>query len=209
MSARRLTLPRLAGLWAALTAACAEAPRPSGPPTPTPHKGGSLRFLLTEPRSLDPAQYEDAYQWQLMEQIFEGLVDFDPELNITPGLAETWTVSSDGLTYNFVLRSDARFHNGRPVTADDVAYTYLRAVRVPGGLARDYFGRVVGVDAVLAGRASSIQGLHVDGPHALTIQLARPYAPFLATLATPPFRIVAREEVEARGADFRRRPVGS
>jgi len=209
MSARRMALPRLVPLWVALIGACAEGPRPSAAPTPGPRRGGAVRFVSTEPRSLDPAYYEDAYQWQLMEQIFEGLVDFDADLNITPGLAETWTVSPDGLTYNFILRSDARFHNGRAVTADDVAYTYLRAIRAPTGLARHYFGRVAGVDAVLAGRANTIQGVRVEGPHALTIQLARPYAPFLATLATPPFRIVAREEVEARGQEFRRRPVGS
>src|SRR5262249_27962323 len=123
MSAR-MALPGLIALAAALVGGCAEGPRPSAAPTPAPRKGGTLRFMLTEPRSLDPADYEDAYQWQLMEQIFEGLVDFDPELNITPGLAETWTVSPDGLTYSFILRSDARFHNAPPVPPDNLPHSY-------------------------------------------------------------------------------------
>jgi peptide/nickel transport system substrate-binding protein/oligopeptide transport system substrate-binding protein len=199
----------LAALGAALLMACGGPPKPTPAPKPNPRNGGIVRFVSTEPRSLDPASYEDAYQWQLMEQIFDGLVDFDPELNITPGLARTWTVSPDGLTYSFRLREDARFQNGRSVTAEDVAYTYLRAARFPNGLAREYLSHVVGMPEAVTSTAAGVEGIRVDGPHALTVRLSHPYAPFLAMLATPPFRIVPREEVQARGERFRRQPVGS
>src|SRR3972149_4246251 len=53
---------------------------------------------------------------------FSGLVSFDPHLNLTPDLAETWDVSKDGTVYTFHLRENARFHDGRSVTAGDVVY---------------------------------------------------------------------------------------
>ena len=145
----------------------------------------------------------------LIEQVFDGLVRLDPDLNIVPALAKTWVVSPDGLHYRFTLRPEARFHNGRPVTAEDVAWSFLRAARVPGGLAREYVGHIAGGAEAERGRAATIAGIQTEGPQALAITLTTPYAPFLGTLAIPQLRVVPREEVEARGADFARRPVGS
>jgi ABC-type transport system substrate-binding protein len=59
--------------------------------------------------------------------IFSGLVSFDPHLNLTPDLAETWDISDDGTVYTFHLRENARFHDGRFVTAKDVIYSWERA----------------------------------------------------------------------------------
>jgi len=56
------------------------------------------------------------------KRVFSGLVSFDPHLNLTPDLAEKWDVSADGMTYTFYLRQNAKFHNGRAVTAQDVLY---------------------------------------------------------------------------------------
>jgi len=153
--------------------------------------------------------YEDAYQWQLMENVFDGLVRFDPDLNVTPGLARSWTVSPDGLTFSFDLKPNARFHNGRPVTPADVVYSYVRAARSTTGIAKEYFAHVAGAQAVIEGKSTTISGLQIEGPHQLTIRLSHSYAPFLATLATPPFRVVPREEVESRGSAFSRQPIGS
>jgi peptide/nickel transport system substrate-binding protein/oligopeptide transport system substrate-binding protein len=152
---------------------------------------------------------EDAYQWLLVEQLFDGLVDLDPELKIVPAIARTWTVSRDGLEYRFTLRGDARFHNGRAVIAADVAWSFLRALRVPGGLATEYLGHVVGAREAAQGAASEVSGIRVEGANVVTIRLAHPYAPFLGTLAIPQLGIVPREEVESRGEAFARHPVGS
>src|SRR5512133_129174 len=59
--------------------------------------------------------------------VFSGLVSFDPHLNLTPDLAETWKISDDGTVYTFHLRENARFHDGRFVTARDVVYSWERA----------------------------------------------------------------------------------
>ncbi len=191
------------------TSGCDEPPRGVPASSPRPQRGGVFRLLVTEPAGLDPALSEDTYQWLLIEQIFDGLVSLDPELNVVPALAKTWTVSPDGRTYHFTLRSDARFQNGRTVTADDVAWSFLRAARMPGGLAREYIGRIVGAAEASAGRAATIAGLRVEGKSEVIISLAEPYAPFLGTLAIPHLSVLPREEVEARGKAFARHPVGT
>ena len=189
--------------------ACDDPPRGLPLPSPPPQRGGVLRLLVTEPAGLDPALSEDTYQWLLIEQIFDGLVSLDPELNVVPALARTWTISRDGRTYHFTLRADARFQNGRTVTADDVAWSFLRAARIPGGLARDYVDRIVGGPEASAGRAAIIEGVRVEGKAELIITLREPYAPFLGALALPHLRVVPREEVEGREKAFARHPVGT
>ena len=60
--------------------------------------------------------------------IFSSLVQFDTELGLLPDLAETWTVSEDGLNYTFKLRDGLTFHNGDPLKAEDIVYTYERTI---------------------------------------------------------------------------------
>lgn len=197
-----------AALAALALAACRERP-PLTAASPSPRVGGTFRFAMTRPPGLDPALSEDAYQWQLMEEVFDGLVGLDPDLNVVPSLARTWTVSPDGLSYTFGLWPEARFHNGRTVTAEDVVYSFLRAARVPGGLAGAYVGHIRGMPEAVKGGVTTVEGMEVVDASTLVIRLARPYAPFLATLAIPQLAIVPREEVEGRGAGFARQPVGS
>mgnify|MGYP006324004909 FL=1 len=77
----------------------------------------------TNPRSYDPATTHNSGD----KLVFSGLVSFDPNLNLTPDLAESWEISADGVVYTFHLRQNAKFHNGRAVTAQDVIYSWQRA----------------------------------------------------------------------------------
>jgi ABC-type transport system substrate-binding protein len=77
----------------------------------------------TNPRNYDPHTTPGSGD----KRVFSGLVSFDPQLNLTPDLAEKWDVSPDGMTYTFHLRQNAKFHNGRAVTAEDVLYSLERA----------------------------------------------------------------------------------
>src|ERR1044071_8345212 len=79
----------------------------------------------TNPRSFDPATTLSGGD----KRVFSGLVSFDPKLNLTPDLAERWDVSPDGIVYTFYLRQNAKFHDGRPVIAQDVVYSWERAAR--------------------------------------------------------------------------------
>lgn len=82
-----------------------------------------------EPRELDPAKATGNPEGQILNQIFEGLTSYDPfTMESTPGMAESWTVSKDGKTYTFKIRKDAKWSNGKSITAKDFAYSWERAL---------------------------------------------------------------------------------
>ena len=81
---------------------------------------------MGEPESLDPHKTSTTGESRILRQLFEGLVVHDPKANVAPGVAESWTVSEDGLTYTFKLRSNAKWSNGDPVTANDFVFSFRR-----------------------------------------------------------------------------------
>ena len=113
-----------------------------------------------QPRTLDPAlSHGGAYG--PIGTIFSGLVVLDTDLQVQPELAHGWEVSADGLTYTFHLRPDALFHDGRPVTAQDLIYSWERAADPDLGsdTVLTYLGDIVGVKEVMEGRSRNISGL--------------------------------------------------
>src|SRR6202008_4591271 len=84
------------------------------------------RPLGNDPTTLDPARISDVYSRSVAQQIFDGLVQFDQTLTITPALAQFWKASRDGLTWTFMLRRGVKFHHGRELTADDVVFSLTR-----------------------------------------------------------------------------------
>ena len=81
-----------------------------------------------EPESLDPAKASLTFEANILFDLFEGLVMPDALANVTPGAAESWTISGDQTVYTFTLRKDAVWSNGDPVTADDFVYSFRRLV---------------------------------------------------------------------------------
>ena len=81
---------------------------------------------MTELQSLDPGNIEGVPEHRIYMALFEGLVSYDPAtLDPTPGLAESWTISDDGLTYTFKLRK-SNWSDGTPITAQTVVDSWLR-----------------------------------------------------------------------------------
>src|SRR5206468_7589796 len=79
--------------------------------------------------TLDPAIGYDWQNWSMIKSLFDGLMDYKPgTTDLVPELAESYEISPDGTQYTFKLHTDAKFHNGRPITADDVKYSIERAV---------------------------------------------------------------------------------
>ena len=76
---------------------------------------------------MDPHLATDNISGGLVNEIFGGLVTLSLDLKVTPDLAEAWDVSDDGRVYTFHLRKDAKFHDGKPVTAEDVRWSLERA----------------------------------------------------------------------------------
>ena len=84
--------------------------------------------MVLEPPNLDPTGGAAAAIDEVVyANIFEGLTRFGPDGAVLPGLAESWEVSDDGLTYTFHLRAGVTFHDGTTMDAEDVVFTLDRA----------------------------------------------------------------------------------
>ncbi|MEW6587527.1 MAG: ABC transporter substrate-binding protein, partial [Nitrospirota bacterium] len=93
---------------------------------------GHLYYRLSaNPTTLDPAFIVDVTGGLIAAKLFNGLVGIDKDLTVRPDIAESWTVSGDGLEYRFTLRRGVRFSNGREVSAHDFKYSFERILR-PG-----------------------------------------------------------------------------
>jgi oligopeptide transport system substrate-binding protein len=158
----------------------------------------------TNPRDYDPAVSGGD------DLVFSGLVMFNPQLETVPDLAESWDISDDGTLYTFHLRENARFHDGRPVTAGDVIYSWERAADpdTDSDTVLTYLGDIVGVKEMHDGKADFISGLKAIDDHTLqvTLDAAKPY--FLMKLAYGTTFVVDRANVES-GPEWYRTPNGT
>lgn len=157
------------------------------------------------PRIYDPATTSGGSD----SLVFTGLVSLNPQLQLIPDLADSWTVDS-GTVYTFHLRANARFHNGRPVTAQDFVYSWERAADPATGsdTVLTYLGDIVGVRARRAGKADHIAGLTVvaDDQLQVTIDAPKPY--FLLKLTYPTAFVLDKANVES-GPNWYRTPNGT
>src|SRR3989304_8089079 len=144
--------------------------------------GGTYRRPLEfMPRTLDPALLADIYSVTIIQQLFDGLVQFDQNLNVIPAIAKSWKISHDGLTYTFFLREGVKFHNGREVTADDFVYSFSRIInpktKSPGA---SFLDRILGFKQFHEGRVNHVRGLNAGGKYIFEMTLSEPYTPFLS-----------------------------
>jgi peptide/nickel transport system substrate-binding protein len=82
-----------------------------------------------DPVSLNPVVATDGQSYIAEWPIFDSLVELDDKLNVRPLLAESWDVSKDGLTYTFKLKKGVKWHDGKPFTSRDVAFTFYSTPR--------------------------------------------------------------------------------
>src|SRR5688500_8877522 len=169
------------------------------------------RPLNNDPATLDPARVGDIYSRSVAQQIFDGLVQFDRTLTVTPALAQHWKASRDGLVWTFSLRRGVKFHHGREVTADDVVYSFSRIVDPKTrSAAADLFLNIKGAAEFRQGRTRHISGLSAVDRHTVEVTLTEALVPFVSVLAVGHAKIVPREVVEQKGDDaFGTAPVGT
>ena len=169
------------------------------------------RPLGNDPATLDPARVGDIYSRSVAQQIFDGLVQFDQTLTVTPALAQHWRASRDNLVWTFTLRRGVKFHHGREVTADDVVYSLTRLVDPrTRSAAADLFLNVKGAPEFREGRASSIIGFKSVDRYTVHVTLTEALVPFVSVLAVGHAKIVPREIVEQKGDEqFGIAPVGT
>lgn len=171
-----------------------------------------FRYFSEQPGTLDPALASDAYSSIVIAQIFSPLVGLTSDLEPVPQVAESWTISRDGLVYVFQLHRGVRFHNGREVQASDFVYSLTRLFKEPfrsQGLAAGYLDAIVGVPEFVSGRARGIRGIRALDRYRLEIRLSRPYSALLSALALDQASVVPKECVEGKSdRPFDKCPVG-
>ena len=121
--------------------------------------------LTGEPTTLDPALFSDVYAMQVANNLYDGLVEFDQDLNVVPAIARRWKISRDHRTYTFFLREGVTFHNGREVNAGDFVYSFTRVldpnIKSP---AAGFFLNIKGAEAFQEGKVDAVSGLQALGP---------------------------------------------
>src|SRR5499433_3334676 len=148
-------------------------------------------------RWIDPGDTEALITpFMVLYAIHDALVKPMPAGLNTPSLAESWTVSKDGLTYEFLLRKGTKFHNGDPVTADDVKFTFERYKGSGAKLLKD-----------------KVKEVQVVAPNRVRFVLKEPWPDFMAfygTSATGAAWIVPKKYIEKVGEDaYKKAPVGA
>ena len=161
----------------------------------SPQYGGTLVLAnAVDADSIDPAGNPVNEVIWLDQNLYEKLVQASPDgTKILPQLAQSWTVSNDGLTYTFHLRQ-ARFHDGEPVTASDVKYSLERAIKYPGG-----WGFLLG----------ALKSIAAPDPRTVVIKLTHVWAPILADLAIYANSIMPAKPLQKEGKKFFDHPIGS
>ena len=153
------------------------------------------------PSSLDPAIARSSDVLEYIVEIFSGLVCYNPDLELVPDIAQSWEKSADGKTYTFHLRPEAKFHDGKQVTANDFKYSIERACDPATGsqTAMTYLGDIVGVEEKLLGLAEEVSGIKVIDDHTLQITIDAPKEYFLSKLTYPTAFVIDKANVESGG----------
>ena len=170
-----------------------------------PDRGGTfVEGVAGNPQYLNPllSQYNQV-DGTLCALLFDGLTKLDEQGNVVPDLAETWTISADGLTYDFRLRAGLQWHDGAAVTAADVLYTV-------GAMQADDFPGVSWLKVLW----QSVEVAAPEGSDGLAVQfrLEQPLAPFLdyTTIGLLPAHLWQAVPVaQMRESQFNTRPVGT
>jgi len=154
-------------------------------------------------QGLDPAMMTDAESIDLLEQIFEHLVRYAPDsTKVIPALATRWERQADGRTWRFFLRKGVKFHDGSPMDADAVVYSFMRQrrnVRTKSGRLRYPY----------ANSYRNIVTIEKESRHVVRIVTDRPFAPLLASLAMFPASIVSPRAFRAAEKGAPLKPVGT
>ena len=167
--------------------------------------------LFVDPPTIDPHVTTDATSARIIVEVFGGLVTIDPNLDIVPDLAESWDISGDGRVYTFHLRPDARFHDGKPVTAHDVQWSLERVTDplLESPVVDQYLGDIVGVKEKLAGDAATVSGVRFIDEHTIEITIDDAKSYFLAKMTYPTGFVLDKENVEANPRQWFREPNGT
>jgi oligopeptide transport system substrate-binding protein len=168
-------------------------------------------LVLEGGESTNPRDYDPATTYGSGDKLaFSGLVSLDPKLNLVADLAEKWDVNAGRTVYTFHLRQNAKFHDGKTVTAQNVIYSWERAASpaLKSDTVLTYLGDIVGIKEMAAGKAEHASGLVALDDHTLQVTIDAPKPYFLYKLTYPTAFIVDKANVE-KSKDWYRQPNGT
>ncbi len=178
---------------AATTAPVSAAPATSAPAAGTPKRGGTAVIVMNaDPGPLNPAITTAGGTHTVTDQIFNGLVGLDDNLNPVPELAASWQISADGKMYTFKLQPNVLWHDGQPFSSADVKFTFEQ------GLLKFHARTKAALESVLDG---------IDAPDAGTVvfRFKQPYGPFLQRLDVVEASIIPKHIYD--GKDLEKDPA--
>jgi peptide/nickel transport system substrate-binding protein len=155
--------------------------------------GNLIAAIAGEPDQLDPQKTSAYFSFEVLENVFDTLVEPDANLEMRPALAKAWSVSPDQLTWTFHLRNGVTFQDGSPFTADDVVYSYRRIIDE----------KLSNVD-----KFSAVTDVSAPDPYTVLIRVKQPTPNLLTNLGGfKGMAIVQRKNVES--GQIATHPVGT
>jgi len=189
---RTLTLARSGALAAALLALGA-----AGGIAPAEAQRSRNQIVVAQPSdalSLDPSVDTSPISLNLFKNIYDQLTDITVDGSVAPQLATAWTASPDGKTWTFTIRTDAKFHDGTPVTPEDVIWSFQKILDDRTSPVRTYISRITAMEQVGANQVRFI--------------LSQPFAPWHRQVSL--ISIMPKAAYQRLGAEqFNLHPVGS
>ncbi|MDZ4265535.1 MAG: ABC transporter substrate-binding protein, partial [Mycobacterium sp.] len=154
---------------------------------------GVVAAIAGEPDQLDPHKTTAYFSFEVLENVFDTLVEPDENLQMRPALAESWEVSPDQLTWTFRLREGVVFHDGTPLTADDVVFSYRR---------------IIDEELANSDKFSAVTAVEAPDPSTVVIRTDRPVPNMLTNLGGfKGMAIVSRRNVET--GQIATEPIGT
>lgn len=150
----------------------------------TGRRGGTISMMsLQGPDSLIPQFYSTGYARFMFGMMFTALLRWTPELQLAGWLADKWEASADATTYTFHIRQDAVWNDGRPITAEDVAFT-IRAIADPGynGIDWDFVSQISGAAERRKDASKELTGVRIVDEKTVQLKTVKPYGALLSGL---------------------------
>ncbi|MCA9851625.1 MAG: ABC transporter substrate-binding protein [Dehalococcoidia bacterium] len=172
------------------------APSVTTPDASARSMGGTLKVALgSDPTGLDPSTSRGGGDHHYLYSIFDNLVNNGPDFSVKPGLATEWEVVDD-LTIRFKIQDGRTFHDGSPVTAEDVKYTIDRH-------------KDPETQSYSAGQVESVESVEVVDDTTAIFHLNTITSPIFAILGDRNGMIMPKEATQAMGADYNNKPIAS
>jgi peptide/nickel transport system substrate-binding protein len=196
---------------AAPAAAATSAPTTAPAAKPNATSANTLTFLWgSDTNKLDPPAMDAQEGFIAATAIYEGLVRYKSGgTDVEPSLAETWDIAPDGLSVVFHLRKGVMFHDGSPLNAAAVAFSFDRMINKDNPLFQDAQGDYGGFPYIDTYVGNAVTKVEAAGDLDVKFTLKQKYSPLLSNLAIPPASVISMEALKKYGKGINENPVGT